>query len=130
MKVTLYHNEARGAMLDGYRPGDPLVRVFDAEVPDEWGRHPRSVADQMFLIGNIDAGDTDNPVNAYLVRAYRQERNRSLSVGDVVVVGEAPFAVDKVGFSLVTGTLGVVRVASTWRGCDVRGMGREGEHHG
>lgn len=37
-----------------------------------------------------------------IVADYRAERNRSLSVGDIVQIGEAAFSVDSFGFSPVT----------------------------
>ncbi len=53
--VTIWHNVARDgegrptAMLDGYRPGDPVVRVFTYQA-DPAGRDPEQIAEEAFAI--------------------------------------------------------------------------------
>ena len=53
--VTIWHNVAfdgqgrHVAMLDGYQPGDPMVRVF-AYQADPAGRTPEQVAEEAFAI--------------------------------------------------------------------------------
>ena len=78
-------------MLDGYQPGDPMVRVF-AYQADPAGRSPEAIADEAFDIFNDHPRD---PGGAELACAYYGRRLRSLSVGDVVVVGEVPLAVGR-----------------------------------
>jgi hypothetical protein len=93
--VTIWHNVAfdgqgrHVAMLDGYQPGDPVVRVF-AYQADPAGRSPEAIAEEAFAICNghpRDAGGED------LSRRYYERELRSLSVGDIVSVGEIPLAV-------------------------------------
>jgi hypothetical protein len=93
--VTIWHNVAfddqgrHTAMLDGYQPGDPVVRVF-AYQADPAGRSPEEVADEAFDTFNDHPRDPDG---ADLACAYYGRRLRSLSKGDVVVVGEVALAV-------------------------------------
>jgi hypothetical protein len=109
--VTIWHNvrtDADGrhlAMLDGYTPGDPMVRVFTYQA-QPCGRTPEQRADRAFSAFNgypLDAGDTD------LSRAYYQRQLRSLSVGDVVTAGEIALAVARAGWTPVRGGLTEVR---------------------
>lgn len=51
--ITIWHNTAHdaegrhSAMLDGYQPGDPMVRVFTYQA-DPAGRPPEEIADEAF----------------------------------------------------------------------------------
>ena len=109
--VTIWHNVAfddqgrHTAMLDGYQPGDPVVRVF-AYQADPAGRPPEEIADEAFDTFNDHPRDPDG---ADLACAYYGRRLRSLSKGDVVAVGEVPLAVASVGWTLVRGVLNEVR---------------------
>jgi hypothetical protein len=53
--LTIWHNVAHdgegrpSGMLDGYRPGDPVVRVFAYEA-DPAGRAPKEIAEEAFAI--------------------------------------------------------------------------------
>jgi hypothetical protein len=74
--VSIWHNVAHDAegrhtaMLDGYQPGHPMVRVF-AYQADPCGRSPEAVA-----IFNDHPADA---VSAELACVYYQRRLRSLS---------------------------------------------------
>jgi hypothetical protein len=79
--VTVWHNvatDAQGrhtAMLDGYQPGNPMVRVFGYQA-DPGGRPPEAIAEEAFAICNghpRDAGGED------LSRRYYERELRSLS---------------------------------------------------
>ena len=79
--VTIWHNVARDGegrptgMLDGYRPGDQVVRVF-AYQADPAGRDPEQIAEEAFAICNghpSDAGGAD------LSRRYYERELRSQS---------------------------------------------------
>ena len=62
-------------MLDGYQPGDPVVRVFTYQA-DPAGRDPEQIAEEAFAICNghpSDAGGAD------LSRRYYERELRSLS---------------------------------------------------
>jgi hypothetical protein len=110
--VTIWHNVAHdgegrhSAMLDGYQPGDPMVRVFTYQAHPA-GRTPEEIADEAFDTFNDHPRDPDG---ADLACAYYGRRLRSLSVGDVVVVGEVGLAVGRVGWAPVCGGLNEVRV--------------------
>lgn len=116
MHVRIYHNVARdhdGHMIHflGYEQGHPLVPVFDADIdlshPD-WANLPEAI----FEACNVDVDQIDGPMRS-LARAYRERRLRSLSVGDVVVIGDGDdriaLKVAQMGFSPVpTAELNVV----------------------
>ena len=109
--LTIWHNVATDAqgrhagMLDGYQPGNPMVLVF-AYQADPAGRSPEAIAEEAFAICNghpRDAGGED------LSRRYYERELRSLSVGDIVAVGEIPLAVGRADWTLVHGGLNEVR---------------------
>jgi hypothetical protein len=113
--VTIWHNVAfdgQGrptAMLDGYQPGDPMVRVFAYQASP--GRAAEEIADEAFDTFNDHPRD---PGGADLACAYYGRRLRSLSVGDVVAAaadGEVRLAVAKIGWTPVPGPLTEVRTS-------------------
>jgi hypothetical protein len=93
-------------MLDGYQPGDPVVRVFAYQTDP--GRPAEEIADEAFAIFNDHPTDA---AGAELACAYYGRRLRSLSVGDLVSVGEAGLAVGRVGWTLISGGLNEVRTS-------------------
>jgi hypothetical protein len=108
--VTIWHNVAvdgqghHTGMLEGYQPGDPMVRVFTYQTDPAGG--PEEIAEEAFAICNghpRDARGTD------LARRYYERELRSLSKGDVVVAGEVALAVASVGWIPVRGGLHEVR---------------------
>jgi hypothetical protein len=110
--ITIWHNVAldgqghHTGMLDGYLPGDPVVRVFTYQA-DPAGS-PEEIAEEAFAICN------DHPPDAHgedLARRYYERELRSLSVGDVVAVGEAGLAVGRTGWTLIRGGLNEVRTS-------------------
>lgn len=93
--IRILHNVATDdagrltGLLDGYRHGDTLVEVF-AYMTDTKGE-AIALADEAFHLFNIgDDAHFGRPDNRALI--YRREGNRSLSVGDVVIVGDEAFA--------------------------------------
>jgi hypothetical protein len=109
--VTIWHNVACDAerrhiaMLEGYQPGNPMVRVF-AYQADPAGRVAEQIAEEAFAICN------DHPLDARgqdLARRYYERELRSLSKGDVVAVGEIALAVASVGWTPVRSGLNEVR---------------------
>jgi hypothetical protein len=113
--VTIWHNVAfdgqgrHTAMLDGYQPGDPVVRVFAYQASP--GRAAEEIAEEAFAIFNDHPADA---AGAELACAYYGRRLRSLSVGDVVAVvadGEVRLAVAKAGWTPVPGPLTDVRTS-------------------
>jgi hypothetical protein len=108
--VSIWHNVAlddqgrHSAMLDGYQPGDPMVRVFAYQASP--GRTAEETAAEAYDTFNDHLRDSDG---ADLACAYYARRLRSLSVGDIVSVGEAALAVDRIGWTPVHGGLTEVR---------------------
>ena len=82
--VSIWHNVARDqagrhtAPLDGFTPGDPMVRVFTYQTLPR-GRSPEAIAEDAFALANGHPRDDET---ARLSRLYYQRRLRSLSVGD------------------------------------------------
>ena len=115
--VTVWHNVALDGqgrptgMLEGYQPGDPVVRVFTYQAAPAGS--PEQIAEEAFAICNDHPRDARG---ADLARRYYQRGLRSLSVGDVVAAGEAGLAVGRVGWTLVRGGLNEVRMS----GCGTR----------
>jgi hypothetical protein len=108
--VTIWHNVALDgqgrhlAMLDGYQSGDPVVAVFAYQADP--GRPAEEIADEAFDTFNDHPRDPDG---ADLACAYYGRRLRSLSVGDLVGVGDTLLAVAPAGWDPVTGPLTEVR---------------------
>ena len=109
--VTIWHNVAfdgqgrHVAMLDGYQPGDPVVRVFAYEADP--GRPAEEIAAEAFDTFNDHPRDADG---ADLACAYYGRRLRSLSAGDVVCVGGVALAVARpTGWEPASGPLTEVR---------------------
>jgi len=108
--VSVWHNVARdaegrhAAMLDGYQPGHPMVRVF-AYQADPGGRSLEAVAEEAFAICN---GQPPRRRRRGAVPPLLRTR-AAVAVGRRhVVVGEVPLAVGR-GWSLVRGGLNETR---------------------
>jgi hypothetical protein len=111
VKVSVFHNvetDAAGRHVGffGYRPGHALVRVFEAEVPVGDGTEPQMLAELMFKVGNAPLEHLAG-LEREMAESYRSRSLRSISVGDVVVIGETPLACGKTGWEPVTGTVSV-----------------------
>jgi hypothetical protein len=100
MQIQVFHNVDHDSFF-GYQPHHPLVRVFRGE--HQTGEtDPAAVAEELFEAFNIGGRFPQ------LAEAYRARQLRSLSVGDVVAVGEVPLAVASAGFKPVEGFPDVV----------------------
>jgi hypothetical protein len=79
--VSIWHNVARDqagrhtAPLDGFTPGDPMVRVFTYQALP-CGRPPEAIAEDAFALAN---GHPRDPGGMELSRRYYERRLRSLS---------------------------------------------------
>jgi hypothetical protein len=109
--VIVWHNIATDypgrhiAMMDGYQVGHPLVPVARFTPPAAWDT--RRTLDEVYGQLNADTPGTD------WGREYRAERNRSLSVGDVIQVAGQWHAVGRgFGFDQVDPPLYIVRHAT------------------
>ncbi|GAB36459.1 hypothetical protein [Gordonia otitidis] len=91
----------RCIMFDGYETGDHLREVLsytvtvDDEVTDA---ALNSICEQAFMVCNLDPEMMTGAERA-VAQQYRAGRNRSLSVGDVVVVGDVAKACSRIGFT-------------------------------
>jgi len=79
--ISIWHNVARDqagrhtAPLDGFTPGDPMVRVFTYQTLPR-GRSPEAIAEDAFAAFNDHPSDDET---TRLSRLYYQRRLRSLS---------------------------------------------------
>lgn len=91
--VEVYHNvsEDRLRFLNGYQEGDPLVHVMRVMVPDD--QDPFAWIWWLLNVGH----EGDDPDGQAV--AYRTRRNRSLSVGDVLIIDGAAKAVAAIGWT-------------------------------
>jgi len=97
LPVTVYLNESRDHFY-GYQPGDQLSAAATFELPPSLldardGQY--AMLELVFHELNVD-----NPTEEW-AQDYRARRNRSLSVGDVVLLGESAFAVAGSGWDNV-----------------------------
>ncbi|KOV84793.1 hypothetical protein [Nocardia sp. NRRL S-836] len=93
--VRVFHNnDASASLLNGYQPGSTVTEVY-LYIEDALDDHV--LLDRAFDLFNIDP---DPELGAPDERAveYRSRGNRSLSVGDVVAVGDRFYAVDHTGW--------------------------------
>jgi len=88
VRYQLFHNQS-SHYLRGYEPGDELREGWVGEVDHDPAKSELPVLDQIWWIHNRD----DRPDGQIAP---------SLSVGDVIVLGETAFAVQMVGFRAVT----------------------------
>lgn len=92
------NEEPNGMGFLGFKPHHPLRLATeyytDAKLLDSGSATP--VLEQAFEQLNID-----QPVTEW-AKEYRANRNRSLSVGDVVVVGELAYSCESVGWKAVS----------------------------
>lgn len=120
MHVSVYHNVAPDIatrMIWGYEPGHPLVHVLETDVGPDHVSETRAadvdeLAEWIWTACNIDL-DVDMPPGLHVVAsAYRDCGLRSLSVGDVVAIGEGDdrvmLKVDGAGFSAIDSPLNLV----------------------
>jgi hypothetical protein len=117
MRVIVYHNVARDQNdrhinFDGYQHGQPLVPVFAYDVVLLDGGLPELmlIAERAFEAFNLPPGLL-NERQRELAARYRARSLRSLSVGDVLRLGDTALACDRAGFREVPGELHEVRMS-------------------
>lgn len=113
--VRVFHNVARdenGRMVNfvGWRPHHEMVLVFAYELPAAAKVTPQQIADEAFAMFN---GFPESDAGRELTERYYQRRLRSLSVGDIIMVGEAALACCNAGWSPVTGWINDVTATHT-----------------
>ena len=105
MLIQVFHNSRRDevgratAMRGGYQAGDPLTHVFDLELTEAEAADI-NWPDRVYTLLNIGDDPAYGTPDDRAV-AYRLPRNRSLSVGDVLVVDGAAQAVASFDFESV-----------------------------
>lgn len=110
MQVHIFHNVTRDGfgrpigILDGYQPGHDLAEVFayDTDRTD-----PYAEAQNAFFLFNV-GDDPSFGEPKPLALDYRAKGLRSLSVGDVVVVGDVALACASFGWDAVQPPFSVV----------------------
>ena len=112
LTVSIWHNvprdpQGRHAGFGGFTPGDQMVKVFTYDLPPGGSHDLTAITENAFAIGNGAPGLDGRA--AELAARYARRMLRSLSVGDVVAVGEVGLAVGHVGWTLVRGGLNEVR---------------------
>lgn len=100
MKVTILHNTGPDH-YSGYKYGDPLTVVAEYDVAAVEADIPNVLEDAftIFNVGDDPAFTRGQPYE--LAVQYRKRGNRSLSVGDVIWLDTAAYAVDRIGFKNV-----------------------------
>lgn len=89
----------------GYTRGDQLAYAFTFEVGRPPGPQYHGMLERVFMLGNVDPEDLTD-VHACRAQAtrYRMAGNRSISVGDVVVLeGYGAFSVQRFGWAELAG---------------------------
>lgn len=98
--VTVYLNEGEGIFFDYEADQARLRKAAEFQI-ENWciGADPTLVLNRIYEQLNI-GGDmiTAEP----WTKKYRRDQNRSLSVSDVVVLDDKPFAVQSLGFKPLT----------------------------
>src|ERR1039457_7318923 len=103
--VSIWHNVTRDqagrhtAPLDGFTPGDPMVRVFTYQATPR-GRSPEAIAEDAFALANGHPRDDET---ARLSRLYYQRRLRAGQVADLGVAGLAAPPCDSRGLGPLGG---------------------------
>jgi hypothetical protein len=113
LTVSIWHNvtrdaEGRHSGFGGFTPGDQMVKVFTYDLPPGGTRDLTATAENAFAIGNGAPGLDGRA--AGLAARYARRMLRSVSVGDMVVVGETALTVCPAGFAPLRGTFTPVRV--------------------
>lgn len=95
MRVDILLNtNTRDSFMRGYQPGDPMVRGGHFEV-EAWG--PIDACNKVWRLANV-GDDPDFGTPDPQAVEYRENRQRSLSIGDIVVVGEQAYSVEPTCF--------------------------------
>ncbi|WP_424534233.1 hypothetical protein ACOZ38_28480 [Sphaerisporangium viridialbum] len=104
ISVKVFHNlmfiqfSATRPYPGEYLAGDPIVQVFATTAPA--GSDSCAVCEEVFHLLNVGDDPTFGTPDARAI-AYRARGNRSLSVSDLVCVGDAWYACASTGFDPV-----------------------------
>ncbi|WP_433664733.1 hypothetical protein ACQPW1_22830 [Nocardia sp. CA-128927] len=96
LRISVHLNQDGSALERGYHAGDPLTLVYRDHLPDlAPGTTDRVILDRVFAAAN------DSPASPHyeqLAHHWAAHGLRSLSVGDVVVIGRRAFACQRFGW--------------------------------
>ena len=106
MRIRVFHNTDRDAMLFGYTTGQPVVEVYAYD--DDTAASHEEALETAFMLFNI-GDDPDFGTPRPDARAYRARHNRSLSVGDVAACDGAFYACALAGWQPIDAPPVVVR---------------------
>lgn len=101
-RVIIKHKTGRDAFFP-YEEGDPLETVFDGRIVLE-GPLDRTLHSWFHMVAeDVFAACNDHPHPHWIdfANGYYMAGNRSLSLGDVIVIGEVALAVERIGFKEV-----------------------------
>jgi hypothetical protein len=104
--VKVYLNESDDSFfgfVNKFSPAQLRKAIeFDVALPTGPDQSHRQVAALLEIVfTQLNVGGNLIPATPWTV-VYRENRNRSLSVGDVVVVGESAFACGKFGWDAIS----------------------------
>ncbi len=118
--VVIFHNIATDfagrnlGMVEGYDVGHPLVPVFRCAASDlTESTDSNLICEAAFHVFNVG----DDPAMGQVSTAgvtYRRWKNRSLSVGDVVQIGDEFFSCQRQGWKVIPMPKWIVRSASAY----------------
>lgn len=109
LRTTVYLNEAPGSFLgfDSQRAILNMAASFDLDIADHLSVPAAVEAARETVFEQLNIDDPNHTWAQY----YRLAGHRSLSVGDVVVIGETAWAVEDIGWRTVsTATLATARI--------------------
>jgi hypothetical protein len=116
MRASVYHNIAcdeHGRLInfDGYRPGQPLVHVLEADIGSASGQTSTELAERIWVACNVPPDELGGRLRT-IATAYRHRGLRSLSTGDAVILtgdkARVALSVARAGWSLIPGELTIV----------------------
>lgn len=107
VSITVFHNVTedslgRASGFDGFEADQTFREVIQFDQP--FVGRDETLEGVYFLCNHIphEAFNEIEPGSQQVIDAYRSKQVRSLSVGDVIVMGESAYAVAKSGFDSVT----------------------------
>ncbi|GLX06692.1 hypothetical protein [Microbispora sp. NBRC 16548] len=100
--VSIWHNTAfPDNLVSGWQSDHPMLKVYAYDIPAERARNPQEVLEEAFTTFNV--GEDARAEKS------RARGNRSLSVGDIVVVGEVGWACGSFGWEPLAGPINICK---------------------
>ena len=102
VSVRVYLNTQASSMLDGYTPDALLVLAYSYTIPADNTLAHEQILERVFAALN---GFPEHPDDRVHTEAWEARDHHSLSVGDVVVIGDRHYARNHIGWASVTARL-------------------------